>query len=469
MKVKEAHTISSALKNIFHADPLVSRIVDAIVRNKGVALLVGGAVRDILLDLPVKDLDIEVYGLDTQQVESLLQSFGPVSVVGKAFGVFRLHGLDVDWSLPRTDSAGRKPDVVVNPLLEYEHAFRRRDLTINAMGIDLATGQLIDPFGGQEDLAKRILRAPDVALFVQDPLRFYRVMQFIGRFALYPDDELNGVCTTMDISTVSRERIEVEFSKLLLRSHQPSRGIRWLHTIGRLHEVLPELAATVGCRQDPRWHPEGDVFEHTMQALDAAAVLSYDNDHTKLIGMYAALCHDLAKPFTSQERDGKITSYGHAQQGVALAHRMLKRITHNHDIIATVGILVKHHMDPLVFIKGGAKSPAYKRLARALAPYATLAMLIRLALADRQGRNPEGHVPFRHSIPEVEEFERKALALNILHQPEEPLLFGHDVMDIVSPGPAMGALLKRAYQLQLDEGITSKEELKKRLVAGVGK
>ncbi len=109
------------IKTVLHHYPLVPRIVDAIAQQGGKALLVGGAVRDLLLNLPVKDLDIEVHGLDGKQLEEILRSFGLVSLVGKAFGVLRLHSLDVDWSLPRTDAAGRKPTVTIDPFMGMQN------------------------------------------------------------------------------------------------------------------------------------------------------------------------------------------------------------------------------------------------------------------------------------------------------------------------------------------------------------
>jgi len=170
--------------------PLVKNIVHAIDKNKGIALLVGGAVRDILRGCPIKDLDIEVYGLSVQKFETLLQTFGVVSLVGKSFGVFRLHNLAVDWSLPRADSPGRKPTVIIDPHMSFKNAFRRRDLTINAMGINIITYELIDPFNGLCDLRKALLRVTDERFFLQDPLRFFRVMQFIARFDMKPIDAL---------------------------------------------------------------------------------------------------------------------------------------------------------------------------------------------------------------------------------------------------------------------------------------
>jgi tRNA nucleotidyltransferase (CCA-adding enzyme) len=444
--------------------PLVRAIALAIANAGGRSLLVGGAVRDILLGLQVKDLDIEVHNLTIEQLETILRSFGPVSLVGKVFGVLRLHGLDVDWSLPRADQAGRKPVVELNPSMSMVQAFRRRDLTMNAMGIDLITYELIDPFNGAKDLQAGVLRAPDENFFVEDPLRFYRVMQFIGRFQMLPDEALNALCARMDIKDVSVERIETEFHKLLLRSKRPSLGIRWLRSINRLQEVLPEVAATIGVEQEPAYHPEGDVFEHSMQALDAAAALEYDSDHEKLIVLYASLCHDLGKVTTSKVIDGVIKSYGHAQEGAKIAKQMLKRFTRNKDLIDSVVVLVDCHMQPLQLVMSGSKPAAYKRLARKLAPHATMAMLAKLALADRRGRNGQGHEPLTAPESDVDAFLDAAQKANVVTEIEQPVLHGRDLLDIMQPGPEMGELLKAAYEIQIDEGITDKDELKRRVL-----
>jgi tRNA nucleotidyltransferase (CCA-adding enzyme) len=297
--------------------PGLMTIIQTLYKQGGRVLLVGGAVRDLFLQHTCKDLDIEIHGLDLVAVEAILAQFGTVFMVGKSFGVFRVAGFAVDWSLPRSDSIGRKPMVTIAPFMSLHDAFARRDLTINAMGIDLITYELIDPFGGFDDLTNKILRCTDPNRFIEDPLRFYRVMQSIGRFAMYPDCQLNDICANMDITSVSIERIAEEFQKLLLRSSRPSHGIRWLATIGRLATVLPELAATRGIEQDPRWHPEGDVFEHLMQTLDAGVDYEYPDTSTTLAFRYAALCHDLGKvTMTQQQADGTITSHGHDVAGV---------------------------------------------------------------------------------------------------------------------------------------------------------
>ncbi len=444
---------------------IVKKIVEEIDAQRGKTFLVGGAVRDLLLGLPTKDLDIEVHGLSIDHLLQILKKFGEVSLVGKAFGVLRLHGLDIDWSLPRADSSGRHPQVIINPNMSFEDAFKRRDLTINSMGIDLKTTELIDPWGGQEDLKNGILRAPDATLFVEDPLRLFRVMQFMGRFNMKPDAQLNEICSKMSLKGISVERIEAEFDKLLLKSKRPSLGIRWLLEIGRLHEIFPELAATIGVQQEPEWHPEGDVFEHTMQAIDAAAVLDYESPQEKLMALYGVLCHDLGKVTTSQVIDGRIRSLGHEDAGVPLAKSMLKRLTRRVELIDAVAKIVKHHMAPGQFPKNNAKLPAYKRLALKLAPEVNIELLAKVSLADKRGRNGKSSLPLTDDIPEIQQFLEKASQAQVVYKPEDAVLLGRDLMDTVEPGPKMGALLKRAYEIQIDEGIKDKQELLKRILS----
>ncbi|MDR3550134.1 MAG: HD domain-containing protein [Candidatus Babeliales bacterium] len=457
-------TTKQAVQKTLYNYPLVQKIAQQIHQHGGQSLLVGGAVRDLLLGIEVKDLDIEIHKVSLADLETILRMHGPISTVGKSFGVLRLHGLDIDWSLPRADSSGRKPEVLINPNMSIADACRRRDLTINAMAIDLITLQLFDPFNGQEDLIHNILRTPDPTLFIEDPLRFYRVMQFIGRFDMQPDPQLNNLCKTMDVNTVSRERIEVEFEKLFLKSKQPSLGIRWIHSLERLNTLFPELYALVGVVQEPAWHPEGDVLEHTMQSLDAAAALtSYDNA-TKLVLMYAALCHDLGKPETTQLKNEKLTSYGHDDAGVPIAKKLLARITHNQGLIDAVCKLVRYHMMPGQFIKSNAKPPAYKRLANKLAPECTMQMLADLAYADKHGRNPNSHTPLTMPLPDIDEFLKKSEGAQVRYEHEKPILLGRDIADIIEPGPQMGEFLKRAYEIQIEQGVTDKEQLKQLVI-----
>lgn len=499
--------VSSLLKN----EPILS-IVNKISEFGGRALLVGGAVRDLLLEIEIKDLDIEIYGLSPEKLEMVLRNFGPVGMVGKSFGVFRVNGLDIDFSLPRRDSAGRKPTVMIDQNMPLNEAFSRRDLTINAMGIDLITFQLIDPFGGQKHLEASVLACPDKEKFTEDPLRFYRVMQFIGRFGMQPDTELNDICSHMDISQVSIERISVEFEKLLLKSRRPSLGIRWLKDIGRLKEILPEVYATVGVKQEPKWHPEGDVFEHSMQCLDAAASFDYfldcedsfyekrrqdgilqNNKHCaesfgdkskecereceqdfdlkenfcdraflmkKLIVLYACFLHDLGKAIDTQVVDGKIKSIGHEKSGAKLARRLLSRITKNKELADSVYKLVKYHMAPCQLVDCNSKISAYKRLAKKLYPEVTIDMLAKVCLADKLGRNSKGHEPLTGNDETIEKFLKIAKEAQVEYRPEAPVLMGRDLLGQITPGPQMGDMLKKAYEIQIEQGIKDKEILK---------
>ncbi|HLB94064.1 MAG TPA: HD domain-containing protein [Candidatus Babeliales bacterium] len=475
------------ITQVYQKYPELKTIITQLTSITGVrVLLVGGAVRDILLgELELKDLDLEVYGLTVAQLETELSKFGTVMLVGQAFGVLRLSHLNIDWSLPRSDSAGRKPVVQVDPNLSLQAAFRRRDLTINAMGLDLVTGELIDLYHGQQDLKNKILRAVDSELFSEDPLRFFRVMSFIGRFEFQPDLVLNNLCKTMDLTKISRERIEQEFQKLFLKSQRPSLGIRWLQELDRLKDILPELYHAVGVPQNIKWHPEGDVFEHSMQALDAVIREFHDGNSTspytisdqvqellkslkcdlvqlRILLCWAAICHDLGKAVTTKLIDGLYRSFGHEIAGVELSKKLLKRVTEQKDLLKTVPKLVLYHMRPGQYITQKVRASTYKKLALQLAPDANLLLLAQLARADRAGRNGDGsHLPLKVVDQTILDFITRARALNIILAPELPILTGQDLLalNLVTAGPELGKLLAHAYDIQISQGITDKAVL----------
>lgn len=444
----------------------VNKIVKEIISSGGVPLLVGGAVRDLFLAREIKDIDIEVHKLSLQDLEKILSKFGPVRKVGKVFGVLRIDGLDVDWSIPRQDASGRKPTVTLDPEMGFKKAFARRDLTINSMGINLSTYELIDPFGGLKDLEAGILRATDEEFFKEDPLRFFRVMQFIGRFEMEPNLQLNEICKNIDISKVSKERISEEFEKLFFKSKKPSLGINWLDKVGRLKEILPELYDTKAIEQNPQWHPEGNVFEHSKQAMDFAAQQSYESDGERLLQVAVAMCHDLGKVVSTKVEDGRIRSIGHENTGVPLAKSLMSRITDKKDLIKKVAVLTKYHMCPGNYLGNKAKDSTYKKLAWKLQKEGglTTAQLHRLFCADRAGRNAEGGKPLESGGQPCADFLEKVANLNILNGPENPILTGKDLEAAgIQPGPKMGKLLEKAYEVQLNENISDKAKLLKKL------
>ena len=280
-----------------------------------------------------------------------------------------------------------------------------------------------------------------------------------------PDTALTGLCRTMDLSGVAKERVEEEFTRLFLWSTRPSRGLRWLERTGRMPEILPEAARLVGLVQDPGWHPEGDAWVHTLQVVDAAAELRAGDREEDLVLLWGALCHDLGKAETTLEQDGRIRSPEHAERGREAAERMLGRVVTARRVIAGAVKLTVHHLKPHDFYVNRAGPKAFKRLALALAPEASLELLARLALADHRGRNPDGDEPLDAPSEQCAWFLEQAEALRVRREPEKPALMGRHLLGVIPPGPEMGRLLKRAYEIQLAEGIQDVEELKTRVLA----
>ncbi len=456
----------------------------------GVPYLVGGCVRDLVLKRELKDFDIEVHQLTLEQLQKILECFGHVRLVGKKFGVLRIDSFDADWSLPRRDSKGRKPVVEIDPTMTIQDACRRRDVRMNAMALDLREplklsqktddceqqmlSLIIDSYGGLEDIKNKRMRAVDSDLFVEDPLRFFRVMQFVGRFEMEPDQELNQICKKMELyDTVldvplALERICEEFKKLLLKSSRPSLGFEWLNKINRLEEVLPELGQLIGIQQRPDYHPEGDVFVHTMQALNFASQYQDYQDgiwgdaaREKYIILLGIICHDLGKAVTTAP---DLTAHGHAESGVPLAKKLLKCMTNDHEIIAMICDLVQYHLHPFSFLREGAGARSYRRLALKIKHPLTMRQLGLVALFDAQGRCGNGSDPRLEAQEHFEQFMQHAEKASVATGPEQPVLLGRHLFGLIEPGPRMGELLKKAYEIQIEEGIKDVELLKQRIL-----
>ncbi|MBW7997072.1 MAG: CCA tRNA nucleotidyltransferase [Candidatus Glassbacteria bacterium] len=440
---------------------VVGRIAGEIARRGGRAMYAGGVVRDRVLEVESKDVDIEVYGLALDDLEGLLACYGTVLLVGRQFGVLRLEGLEVEWSVPRRDSRGRHPVVSVDPEMSFREASRRRDLTMNAMLRDVLSGELVDPWNGRKDMEQGILRTPDPVLFIEDPLRFYRVMQFTARFEMQPDETLQRTCREMDISSVSRERVGEEFEKMWLLAGRPALGLRWLDSTGRLGEILPELVPLRETGQDPEWHPEGDVWTHTLQVVDAAAALRSGDRERDLLLMWTALLHDIGKPVTSVVRDGRIRAPEHDRTGAEMAGKVLSRLSGRRKLREGVIKLVAEHMKPLQFQQNNSSGKAFKRLALKLHPEADLELLARLAQADYRGTNPGSDQPLERESAMVDWFREMSRRCRVENEPEKPVLLGRHLLDVMQPGPEMGRVLEEAYRIQIDQGLTDWRELKR--------
>ena len=431
----------------------VRAVAELVRRQGGRALLVGGCVRDGLLNLAAKDFDVECFGIAPDVLRRVLGERFELDLVGASFGVMKLHGFDIDIALPRRETklglGHRAFEMSYDPSLTIREASARRDFTVNAIYRDPLTNEVLDPWNGREDLARGVLRHVS-GHFAEDPLRVLRGMQFIARFGLTPAPETVGVCRGMQPEGLARERLFEEWSKLLTRGVRISKGLEFLRATGWVRHY-PELERLIGCRQDPHWHPEGDVWNHTLCCLDAFA-RSRDSARgaaEDLIVGLAVLCHDFGKPAcTSYDPVRKrIRSLGHDERGVEPTLAFLRRLTCEERILKEVPPLVRYHMRPFVLWKDRSSESAIRRLA---AKVVRIDRLLRVAAADDEGRPPypSEPEPLRWLAGEAER-------LRVADSAPKPLVRGRDLIALgLRPGVQFGKILKRAYEAQLDGKFT---------------
>lgn len=444
------------------------RIAQAVREAGGVALLIGGAVRDEILGISPKDHDLEVYGLSLEDLHVVLSAFGEIDAVGRSFGIFKIG--DVDVSIPRRESkegVGHKGFMVsCDPHMSIGEAARRRDFTINTTAKDPLTGQIFDPYLGIEDLKRRILRVTDPATFVEDPLRVLRGAQFIARLGLAPTPETVQLCLSLrgELNTLSAERVFEEMQKLLLKGHNLVRGFEFLERSGALGVLFPELAALIGLPQDAEWHPEGDVWTHTILAAEYAAKVHRARTSSPEQVMWGTLLHDLGKAVTTtHDPDGRIRSRGHEEAGGPIARALLERLVAPSALVSAVEVLVARHLAPVHFetTTPPATDGAYRRLARHLAAaHATIESLWRVADSDHSSRiegveNPHG-----------ERFRARSLELAVDERPNPPVVLGrHLIARGFTPGPEIGRILAVCRDIQDESGSTDPDNILDRALA----
>jgi tRNA nucleotidyltransferase (CCA-adding enzyme) len=444
----------------------LARGIAAAVRDAGGrALVVGGWVRDRVRGYPSKDIDLEVFGVPEERLAALLRSLGRVEAVGQSFPVYKViapgAGADtaIDVALPRRESkAGRGHkafQVVGDPSMSIAEAARRRDFTINAISWDPLTETYEDPFGGRADLDRQLLRAVDLTTFGDDSLRVLRAIQFAARFEFALAEETAALCRRIPLDDLPPERVWGELEKLLLAAERPSIGLALALDLGVVAALLPELRPLVGCEQEPDWHPEGDVWTHTLMVVDTARRLNADLDRALLITiMLGAVCHDLGKPATTEVIDGRIRSMNHEEAGVAPTLALLDRLNihtiDGFDVRTQVVGLVAHHLKPGMLHKAPQVGDgAFRRLAQKV----DLELLARLARADCLGRT--GYF----DCTAMDWFLDRARALGVEHRPPARLLLGRHLLALgLSPGPRVGEILEHVYEKQLDGQVTSVEE-----------
>jgi tRNA nucleotidyltransferase (CCA-adding enzyme) len=432
------------------------------------AVVVGGSVRDALLGLEPNDFDIEVYGISYNSLAEFLETRGRVDVVGKAFGVAKFTSAGEqtwDFSIPRRDSKtgrGHRDFLTTfDKSITVREAASRRDFTINAMAYDPVTGELLDFFGGQEDLSAGVLRATSEA-FAEDPLRVLRGMQFACRFDLTVDPATAAKSRAIagEYATLAKERIAEEFMKWAVKSAHPGRIGEYLMATGWMAH-FPEIADLFGVPQDPTWHPEGDVGVHTMHVLNEAARIGERDglaDDDRAVLLFAALAHDFAKPATTQlrEREGRQrwTSWGHEPAGGPMARAFLDRIGIKSAITDQVVPLVENHLAHHSI--GRDPTPrAVRRLAMRLAP-GSIAQLVRVIEADASGRPPllPGVPPLAAKILAAAEAEA------VDSRPQAPLILGRHVLPYFDnrPGVHIGEVTNAAYEAQADGAFSTEAE-----------
>ncbi|KYJ86599.1 CCA tRNA nucleotidyltransferase [Sulfurovum riftiae] len=478
--------------------PLLEQIAKKLQQENARAVLVGGAVRDMIMGYAVnKDYDVEVYGLASiLELEKILSAFGSVNLVGRSFGVLKLvhEEEEYDFSFPRlekkTGKGHRGFDVVTDGKMDFEEASRRRDFTINAMGYDIESGTFLDPFNGRRDMELKQLRHIDDSSFVEDPLRVYRAVQFSARFGYGLADETEKLCREMVergmLEELPKERVYIEIKKLLLKADRPSVGFELMRRLGITERCFPELHALIDVPQDPEWHPEGDVWVHTMLSIDAMERLIRDEsafsiqysalreEKQKLKLLFAVLCHDFGKPLTTiielengeviawdpstclalnAERFARIRAISHEKAGVEPARSFIYRLTDEHDFIESILPLIEHHLKPLQFYKQGAKASAIRRLATKV----NIEELVLVAKADFLGRTTE---EAKSAVFKAGEWLlEKAKTLKVEKKPLECLVRGKDLIALgLKPSPEFKTILNEVYELQMEGTLETKEE-----------
>ena len=393
------------------------RIAEAVRAEGGRVFYVGGFVRDGLMGRENKDIDIEVHGISVRALEAILDGLGTRVSMGASFGVMGLQHYDVDIAMPRSERAtgrGHKDfEVFVDPFIGYERAALRRDFTINALMQDVLTGEILDFFGGREDLARGRIRHVSDATFAEDPLRVFRAAQFAARFGFSVSEETTRLCRKMAVEALAPERVMGELEKALLKANRPSIFFEVLSAMAQLETWFPEMAR----------HP-GEQWTHTLDTLNWAAGFR-ESVAEPLYFMLAALMIDLIP---------------------SDACRFLNRLTHETGAAKYALNMIECRRDAAACLSASAGEEEWMALLDRAACPADLGPLAMAA-----GCRPE---------------EGKTIAAMFglyRERMNRPFVMGRDLVAAgIHPGPEMGAALKHAHRLRL-QGVSKDEQLSQTL------
>jgi putative nucleotidyltransferase with HDIG domain len=404
------------------------------------AYLVGGCVRDLLLGRKPKDFDVAT----DARPDRVTELFERSEQVGAHFGIVlvRENTSQVEVATFRRDASysdGRRPDRVSFEAGPQQDALRR-DFTINALLLDPETNQVLDFVGGQEDLRRRVIRAigdPDLR-FGEDHLRLIRAVRFAARLGFQIEPETMAALRRLHglIATVSAERVRDELIRILTEGGA-RRGFELLDETGLLGDILPEVAAMKGVEQPPEFHPEGDVWTHTLLLLEKL------RNPTITLAM-GALLHDVGKPPTFRVAD-RIRFDGHTEEGVALARGILGRLRFSNEQIEQIEALIAQHMRFKDLHK--MRESTVKRFLR-MENFAEHLELQRIDCLSSNGN--------------LENYKLALARLAELGQEElrpKPLLTGRDLIaEGYEPGPAFAKMLAAVEDAQLEARVQTREE-----------
>jgi len=405
------------------------------------AFFAGGCVRDRLLDIEPSDYDVAT-SARPEQVESLFDRTIPV---GRAFGVMIVvaGGHDTEVATFRDDGAyldGRRPLSV--SFCDARRDSLRRDFTINAMFEDPLSGEILDFVGGRDDLAAGVIRCvgEPKRRFAEDHLRLLRALRFAARFAFTIDDPtLSAIGEYADrLVEVSAERIGYELKRILTEGGA-RRGFELLDGTGLLQVVLPEMISMKGCEQSSDYHPEGDVFVHTLGCLGH---LTAGCSLTLALGV---LLHDIAKPPTAKLRDGKHTFYGHCELGAQMAEDICARWRYSNEVRDATAILVAQHLRHCA--APGMKPSTLKRFLR----QPCIDELLELARIDALSSNGD--------LSNYEFCKNKLEEVSVEEMRPQPLINGRDLIAMgLEPGPIFATILGDIEDAQLEGRISTREQ-----------
>ncbi|MGA4840833.1 CCA tRNA nucleotidyltransferase [Streptomyces sp. G45] len=454
----QRRAVSELLRVSPVADDLARRFQEA-----GFSLaLVGGSVRDALLGRLGNDLDFTTDARPEDVLKIVRPWADAVWEVGIAFGTVgcqkdaRVDGVDQRFQIEVTtyrseayDRTSRKPEVSYGESIEDDLV--RRDFTVNAMAVALPEKEFIDPHGGLEDLAERVLRTPGTPeeSFSDDPLRMMRAARFAAQldFEVAPDVVAAMKAMAERIEIVSAERVRDELNKLILAAH-PRKGLALLVDTGLAERVLPELPALRLERDEHHRHK--DVYDHTLIVLEQAMALETDGPDLTL--RLAALLHDIGKPRTRRfEKDGRVSFHHHEVVGAKMTKKRMTALKYSNELVKDVSRLVELHLRFHGYGTGEWTDSAVRRYVRDAGPL--LDRLHKLTRSDCTTRNKRKANALSRAYDGLEE------RIARLKEQEEldairPDLDGNEIMEIlgVGPGPVIGKAYKFLLELRLENG-----------------